>query len=201
MFPSPSPSDEELLRQYEQGDAGAFRTVVERYATPIYNLAYRFAHDRMEAENIAQETFLRVVTSLHRIRLDEPFKPYLFRIAVNLCRDIARKKHALLFSDLSTRGEDSTDDASDSFSDDAPELWERLAEEELQSRLRKAVEQLPAHYQTAIILRYIEEFSYEDIAKTLDLPLNTVRTHLRRAKQQLRLAIEKDSQPKTWEGL
>ncbi len=183
----PSPSDEELLRQYQQGDAHAFRTLVERYAAPIYNLAYRLTRDRMEAENITQETFLRIVISCQRIRLDEPIKPYVFRIALNLCRDLARKRHPVLFADL-TRVEPDQD-AEELIIDDAPEPWENIAQVELHARLKDAVERLPAHFQTVIILRYIEELSYADIGKTINLPLNTVRTHLRRAKQQLRHAL------------
>jgi RNA polymerase sigma-70 factor (ECF subfamily) len=187
MSISPSSSDEELLKQYQQGDARAFHTFVERYATSIYNLAYRLVRERMEAENITQETFLRIVTSLDRIRLDEPIKPYLFSIAFNLCRDLARKKLPVLFADLSRTEPEPADE--ESIIDETPEPWEKIAEAELQTRLREAVKQLPGHYRTVVLLRYSEDFSYEEIAKTLNLPLNTVRTYLRRAKQQLRRAL------------
>lgn len=183
----PSHSDADLLKQYQQGAAHAFHTFVERYAAPIYNLAYRLVRERMEAENITQETFLRIVTSQHRLRLDEPVKPYLFRIALNLCRDWARKKHPVLFADLTRVEPDPA--AEDLFVDDAPEPWEEIAHAELQARLSDAVKQLPAHYQAVIVLRYTEDFSYAEIAQAVDLPLNTVRTHLRRAKQQLRRAL------------
>jgi len=185
-------SDEALVLEYKQGNAHAFRLLVERYTAPIYNLACRFVRDPMEAENVTQETFLRVVLSLDRIRLDEPFKPYLFRIAVNLCRDLARKKQPALFADL-TRVDET--DPSDSMIDGALELWESLAEEELQKRVRQAIRELPPHYQLVIDLRYVEDFSYAEIAQTLDLPLNTVRTHLRRAKQQLERAIAREWHP------
>lgn len=185
-FP-PSPTDEELLKQYQQGDTHAFHTLVERYAAPIFNLAYRLTRDRMEAENITQETFLRIVTSRQRIRLDEPIKPYVFRIALNLCRDLARKRHPVLFADLTRTEPDQ--DAEESIIDDAPEPWEKIAQAELQARLSDAVKQLPARYQAVLILRYVEDLSYADIAKTIGLSLNTVRTHLRRAKQQLRRAL------------
>jgi RNA polymerase sigma-70 factor (ECF subfamily) len=189
-----APSDEVLLAQYKQGDPRAFRMLVDRYTAPLYNLALRLTRDSMEAENIAQETFLRVITVLDRVRLDAPFKPYLFRIAVNLCRDIARKKQPLLFADLNGAArDDKLEDASEAIADDAPPLWERLEEEELHARLHVAMDNLPPNYQTVIMLRYVEGFSYEEIAQALDLPLNTVRTHLRRAKQQLRATLEKDT--------
>jgi RNA polymerase sigma-70 factor (ECF subfamily) len=189
------PSDESLLNQFKQGDASAFRALVERYAAPLYNLAVRLLRDPMEAENITQETFLRVVGALDRVQLNAPFKPYLFRIAVNLCHDQARKRKPLLFADMERAQDDELANAEDAIVDDAPPLWERIEEEELRARLRDAVDDLPPSYQAAIILRYVEDFSYDDIAQTLDLPVNTVRTRLRRAKQQLRARLDKDTRP------
>lgn len=184
------PSDELLLSRYKQGDARAFRELMERYAVSIYNLAYRFLRDPMEAENVTQETFLRVMLALPRLRVETPFKPYLFRIAVNLCHDLARKKRPTLFSEIETH-----DGAtSETLTDDAPEVWERLAEAELAARVHTALSQLPAPYQTVLLLRYGEDFSYAEIAQALSLPLNTVRTHLRRAKQRLRAQLERDRQ-------
>ncbi len=189
------PSDESLLSQFKQGDASAFRALVDRYTAPLYNLAVRLLRDPMEAENITQETFLRVVGALDRIQLNAPFKPYLFRIAINLCHDQARKHKPLLFADLERASDDELANAEDSIADDAPQLWEQFEEKELHARLRDAVDNLPPNYQTAIILRYVEDFSYEDIAQTLDLPVNTVRTRLRRAKLQLRARLDKETRP------
>ncbi len=183
------PSDEVLLAQYKQGDARAFRTLMERYTAAIYNLAYRFLRDPMEAENVTQETFLRVVTALPSLRLDVPFKPYLFRIAVNLCHDLARKKRPTLFSEL-----DSPDGHNpiESLTDPTPDAWERLADAELAARVNQALLDLPVPYQTVLWLRYGEDFTYEEIAQTLGLPLNTVRTHLHRAKHHLRARLARE---------
>ncbi len=196
-------TDEALLTQYKAGDTNAFRTLVERYTAPIYNLAFHFLRDAMEAENVTQETFLRVVSALDRVRLDTPVKPYIFRVAVNLCRDAARKKHPVLFTDLDTDtyredGSDTTK-ASEAIADGAAPVWERVEAQERSVQLRDAVDQLTPIYQAVITLRYVEELSYEEIAQTLDLPINTVRTHLRRAKNQLRLKLEK-SDPERLQG-
>ncbi|MBI4787971.1 MAG: sigma-70 family RNA polymerase sigma factor [Chloroflexi bacterium] len=192
-------SDETLLSQYKEGNPRAFRALVQRYTTPIYNLALRLLRDPMEAENVTQETFLRVVTALDRIRLDLPFKPYLFQIAVNLCRDQARKQHPLLFTDLDGNSildaDGEAETRSESIADEAPPAWERLEKQELLVRLQTAMDLLAPAYQTAITLRYVEEFSYEEIAQALALPLNTVRTQLRRAKHQLKLNLENEPRP------
>jgi len=174
--------DEELLARYKQGDAHAFKELVERYSSSLYNLAFRLLHDPMEAENVVQEAFLRVIMSLDRVRLDLPLKPYLFRIAVNHCYDILRASRTRVITDIDTAEE---------IAQDAPEIVERLEKQELSLLLHSAIESLPPHYRTVIILRYMDEFSYEEIAQTLNAPLNTVRTHLRRAKEQLKVKMEK----------
>jgi RNA polymerase sigma-70 factor, ECF subfamily len=191
------PSDETLLSHYRQGDPGAFRTLVQRYTCPIYGLALRLLRDPMEAENVTQETFLRVVTCLDRIRLDLPFKPYLFQIAVNLCRDWARKKHPLLFCELDANSASQdegieAEGVSESIVDEAPPLVDALELQEVQARLHTALESLSPVYQVVITLRYLQDMTYEEIAQTLGLPLNTVRTQLRRAKQQLKIKMEKE---------
>lgn len=179
--------DEILLARYKQGDAFAFRELVERYTSPLYNLAYRLLRDPMEAENVAQETFLRVILSLDRVRLDLPFKPYLFRIAVNHCYDLLRARRIRVTTDL--------DDAEE-IAQDAPEILDQLEKQELYVQLKTVVDSLPPHYRTVILLRYVEEFSYEEIAQTINLPLNTVRTHLRRAKEQLKKKLELNAEPR-----
>jgi RNA polymerase sigma-70 factor (ECF subfamily) len=179
-----SATDEELLARYKQGDTHAFRELVERYSRPLYNLGFRLLHDPMEAENIVQEAFLRVIMSLDRVRLDLPFKPYLFRIAVNHCYDILRARRVRLLSDI--------DDAEE-IAQDAPEILDRLEKQELSLRLHATIESLQPHYRTVIVLRYMNEFSYEEMAQTLNLPLNTVRTHLRRAKEQLKVKLQKSA--------
>lgn len=176
-------SDESLLERYKGGDASAFRELVERYSNSIYNLALRLLRDPMEAENVAQETFLRIIISIDRMRLDLPFKPYLFRIAVNLCYDNLRVKRPLLFSESETVNE---------IVEDVPEMVDRIEKDELQAQMRAVIETLPPHYRVVVVLRYNEDFSYEEIAQALNLPLNTVRTHLRRAKEQLKLKLERE---------
>ena len=145
-------SDESLLSQFKQGDSRAFRILVQRYTAPIYNLALRLLSDPMEAENVTQDTFLRVMTSLDRISLDAPFKPYLFRIVVNLCRDRARRHHPLLFSDVDAAAGEREDGRevdlpSENIADDSAPLWERLESEELSQRLHAAMDSLAPIYQ------------------------------------------------------
>ncbi len=187
------PADQVLLQRYKDGDARAFRDLVERYAPPVYRTALRLVGDPMEAENIAQETFLRVIKSVTRIQLEKPFKPYLFRIAINLCYDYGRKKRAVLFTDLDNGRTEADDPASELILDNEPQPWERAEKHALAREVSAAVDALPAPYKSAIVLRYAQEFTYEEIAIALDIPINTVRTHLRRGKNYLRVSLAEQS--------
>ncbi len=181
-----SESDEALAARYLRGDAEAFRKLADRYVTPIYNLARRFTRDPMEAENITQETLLRALDALPRVSLNQPLRPWFFKIAVNLCRQWAERKRPQLFSDFNTLDEPGVE----TIPDQTPTALEQLEDAELQERVRRKVQDLSPPDQLVIVLRYVEELSYEQIAEALNLPLNTVRTRLRRAKLKLRAALE-----------
>jgi RNA polymerase sigma-70 factor (ECF subfamily) len=175
-------SDESLVAQSLRGDAQAFAELVTRYTAPIFNLAFRLTGGRAEAENATQETFLRAYSALPRSRTDLAFKPWLFQIAVNLCRDLARKKRPTAFAEMAS-------DEEEAIEDESPLPLDQVEEHELERALAHAVADLPEMYRAVVTLRYTEELAYEDIAAVLDLPINTVRTHLFRAKSMLRKAL------------
>lgn len=183
-------SDEELVRRYLQGDTDAFHQLVNRYTQTIYNLAYRYTGDQMEAENIAQDTFLRVYQALPTSRTDLPFKPWILRIAVNLCRDWAKKKRPDLFGEPAGDKEGQHPDI-EALVDDRPLPLDRIEAEEMVGMMRQAVMELPESYRLVITLRYTEGLSYQEIAAVRGMPVNTVRTHLFRAKALLRQILER----------
>jgi RNA polymerase sigma-70 factor (ECF subfamily) len=183
------PSDEDLVSQHLRGDLAAFPQLVERYTRPVYNLTFRVTGDRAEAENLTQEAFLRAYDALPRSPLERSFRAWLLRIALNLCRDWLKKKRPLAFADLIASAE-AEDAPEDSWPDAGPTPGELLETRELAGAMRRAVLALPEAYRLVITLRYDEELSYEEIAELLHLPLNTVRTHLHRAKALLRRALE-----------
>ena len=185
-------SDAELVARYRAGEAEAFADLVMRYTSPLFNLIHRLVSDRAEAENLTQETFLRAWNALPRISLDQPLKPYLMRIAVNLCSDWSEKNRAVWLEPFEADNERSAP------ASDADEMLDGLGDAELAGRVRAAVEELPPAYRVVITLRYTEELSYEEIAMALDLPLNTVRTHLRRAKSQLGELLADDLKVVAW---
>ena len=160
----PSPAEQDIIRRARQGDDEAFEQLIMRFTPAIFRVVRRMTSDSQEAEAIVQETFLRVWQALPRYKDDRPFFPYLVTIATNIYRDQWRKSKRLDFGGLEPLDES------------MPNL----------QALDNAVSELPPPYRTVIALRYDANLKYQEIAEVLDIPINTVRTHLRRAKMFLK---------------
>ena len=181
------------VARHLRGDPEAFAQLVSLYSARVFNLALRFTGDRAEAEDLTQEAFLRAYAALPRSRVELPFRPWLLQITVNLCRDWARRKRPVAFSDLG--------DVDDGLAAEGQAAAERLADpdppppqaaeaREQLSDLRRAVLALPPALRLMVTLRYNEELSYEQIGQLLHLPPATVGTSLLRARRRLRAALE-----------
>jgi RNA polymerase sigma-70 factor (ECF subfamily) len=182
-------TDEELVRRHLLGDKRAFPALLSRHIRSIYNLAYRSTGDVMEAENIVQETFARAYAALPTCQPGTPFKPWLLTIAVNLCRNWARQAQRRPVDLLSPVPDGGDPRSLDQVPDPGPGPLEALLQGEANAALEAAVAALPLPYRQAIVLRYMEGLSYAELSQTLCLPLNTVRTHLLRARERLRRAL------------
>jgi len=183
------PTDEELVARHLRGDPQAFAELIARYTGRVFNLAYRFTGDRAEAEDVAQESFLRAYAALPRSQTERPFKPWLFQIVVNLCRDQARRKRPVTFTDL-----DSADEAETAWTETIPETGllplEQVEANEMEAALHSALMELAEEDRLMLTLRYTEELSYEEIGQMLSLPPATVGTRLFRSKQRLRVKLK-----------
>jgi RNA polymerase sigma-70 factor (ECF subfamily) len=182
MKPLPS-TERDLIERARQHDEAAFAALVEQYAATVYRIIHRMMPDRMEAEAIVQETFWRFWRALPGYSAEAPLLPYLATIASNLARDRFRRERRL--EDLPA--EDILDVREEA---DARELESLVEDERTRERLAACVRSLPPAYRMVISLRYEADMSYEQIAEALSLPVNTVRTHLRRAKDLLRRGLE-----------
>jgi RNA polymerase sigma-70 factor (ECF subfamily) len=181
-------TDKQILAAAQGGDPEAFRHVVEAYQTLVFNLAYRLTYDHAVAEDLAQESFLKLYRYFDRYDLSLPFKPWLVRIVINIGLSWLRrqKRHAASrwsqkTVELQTQVEtDST--VSGGLGDPAV-----LAEsEEMRQTVRRAVAALPPSYKAVTALRYFEGMDYETISRTMDMPTGTVRVQLHRAREMLR---------------
>jgi len=188
MDPTTGLSDEDLCRHHLAGDRSAFGQLVERFSTPLYRYAYRFTRNADDAEDMVQETFIRFERNLPKLDLERPVRPWLYHVCTNLCRNLAAKKKSLLFSDLEREDEEGEGIVA-TFADHAESAMEHLDRAADIQAVRAAIAILPEKYRVVLALFYFDALSYEEIAAALTLPLNTVRTHLRRAKEALAKAL------------
>ena len=180
-------SDHDLVAAARDGDEIAFQEVVRRYRAPITNFVYRMLNDYELAIDLAQETFVRVYTSIARYEANYSFSTYIYRIASNLAiTEIRKRKRRRVVSLFNVF----TSDDGEPVEMDPPDQ-RQLAEDALLERERKhavnrAIASLPEKYRTALVLRDIEEHSYEEIAAILSLSEGTVKSRINRARNLLR---------------
>jgi RNA polymerase sigma-70 factor (ECF subfamily) len=178
-------SDEQILENFNKGDRGAFDLIIERYHKQVYRLAYKFTRNQKDAEDVTQDTFMRAYENMIKHPKEElNMKAWLMTICVNLCRNLAKKKKSFNFADFETEDDDRL--FVDSVQDEKALGPAEKAKKKEQSKLvQEAIAQLKPKYQVVLQLRYTEDLSYNEIAETLDIPINTVKIHLKRAKEQL----------------
>ncbi len=174
-------SDEQLIEQSRTGSQEAFRELVRRHQGAVYSLCYRTVGDPGDAEDMAQEAFLRLYHSLGKFRRGARLRPWLHKIAVNVCLDTLRKrKEPTLSLDEISEG---SGEPPIPHSGTPPE--DVLLDREAQARVQQALLQIPGDYRVALVLRYLEELSYQEVADALGVPLSTVETRIFRAKKML----------------
>ena len=176
--------DDELVARVRTGETRLFTELVVRYQDPVYAMCLRFLGDRTEAEDVAQEVFLRVHRGLSSFKGDAKFSTWLYRITWNLCADWLRRnrKPARAASSIETVGD---------MSDARVDLEKGVLDAEEQGMVRQALDGLDDIYRSVIILLYYQKLSYEQIAAVLEVPVKTVETRLYRARRLLRTRLEK----------
>ena len=185
--------DADVVLLAQQGRDAAFRELLRRYERPVFSLVFRMVRDRDTAEDLAQESFIKVLNNIDRYRPEFKFSSWLFKIANNVAIDHLRKRTIDTVSLEGSRYATTTAEAESTAipvaSKDQSAL-EEMESRELGSAIEKAVASLRPEYRSCILLRHVEDRSYEEIAATLDLPLGTVKTYIHRARHELRQALE-----------
>lgn len=173
------------IKQVLKGDPNAFADIVNLYQHKVFQVCYRMLGNMQEAEDIAQESFVRAYTNLHTFDQNRKFSTWLFRIATNLCIDRIRKKKPDYYLDAEVAGTEGLDMYSQISADQQlPE--DQLEQMELQERIQYEISQLPEKYRAVIVLKYIEELSLQEISEILEMPLGTVKTRTHRGREALR---------------
>ena len=176
-----------LIENYFNGDPEAFEALMLLYLKPVYNFAYRYAGDVASAEDITQETFVKVWKNLKKFDRAKSFKTWIFTIAKNTAFDFLKKKKAIPFSAFDTDTGENV--IVDTLADPAPLPTELFEQKELSQMLERAVSALAPYYREVILLRYFEQFTFQEIADILKEPLDTVKSRSRRALSILRKSL------------
>src|SRR5690625_5284769 len=175
----------EKIKLVKKGDQAAYEEVVFFYQNKIYQHCYRMLGNAHEAEDIAQEAFIRAYVNIHSFDEKRKFSSWLYRIATNLSIDRLRKRKPDYFLDAEVKGTDGLDMYSQLQSEGAS-LVEEVENNELQRYIHTKISELPPKYRSIIILRYLEEFSLKEISEILDIPVGTVKTRIHRGREALR---------------
>ena len=190
-------SDEKLVAKVLKRDWEALRELFKRYQKPFFNLAYRFCGDSFVAEDLTSEILWRIYGNLKSFDSKRRFKPWGFKIATNTCltfvvksvklkRPASRNSFGIKNQNLKRRTDGGQGVLEDEIMDEKVDLVKETVRNEVSERVQKALMRLPDKYRLALYLYYFEDLKYEEIAEDLNLPVNTVRTHIKRGKEKMK---------------
>ena len=181
--------DREVVALAKAGKEAAYRELLSRYERPVFSLIYRMVRDRALAEDLAQETFVKVLNALDTYRPEFKFSSWIFKIANNAAIDQLRKHELNTLSLDGAPGARTAEEVEATALQAVDRTESPLAElesRELGAAIEQAIGKLRPEYRTAILLRHVEGRAYEEIAEVMDLPLGTVKTYIHRARLELR---------------
>src|SRR5512136_1644576 len=176
--------EQELIRRVQQGDEWAFGQIMAHYKDRIVNYLYQFTGDYQKAVELAQETFIRVFFKAKKYKPIAPLSSWIYTIASNLAKTECRRSRRMATVSL--------DDLPNSYSSGT--YYEDPADPGLVRNLRQALEELHPRYRVPVVLKDVEGFSQEEIAKIIKRPVGTVKARISRGREQLRRKLEKAKQ-------
>jgi RNA polymerase sigma factor (sigma-70 family) len=183
-------NDADLIRRCLANDQSAYKQLLEKYRRQVLSLVWRMVSDREEAQDLAQEAFIRAFRSLHTFDATRSFPAWLFRITTNLCVDHYRRKKLDTVS-LVQEADQERDERTREL--ESPDIGpdEEFQGKESAQRLDAMVRALPAPYRIVVLLRHQSDLSYDEIAEALNLPLGTVKARIHRAHKMLKEKLER----------
>ena len=172
------------MRAAQAGDPAAFAEIVRRYQRAVHRIAYGLTRNAGEADDLAQETFVRAYQAIGRFRVGEPLYPWLARIASNQALSLLRSRRRKPETPL----EPLIEAGRQWGAEDDP--TQGVADRERRRHLQQAMAELTPEHQAVLVLRGVEDLSYEEIADTLKIPVGTVMSRLSRARQELKAKLD-----------
>jgi RNA polymerase sigma-70 factor (ECF subfamily) len=187
-------SDEELMLSCRDGDEGAFETLYRRYEKPVFSFIYRMVLSAADAEDLCQETFLKVIRAKKKYRKTAKFKTWLFNIALNLCRDRTRRmkfrSHLSLNSTAFSQDNDEIR-MQQSVCDPLSDPTKRAQTAEIEALVQRAFAKLPQQERTVIILRQYHAMKFSEIAEIMNCPVGTAKSLNHRGCKKLMKVLSK----------
>lgn len=178
-------SDESLMSRYQSGDEDAFRIIFDRYTISLIHFAYRFLGSQVEAEDIAQEVFLRVYRHKEQYDAQRPFRSWIFSITARLSANKVRDRKTHRETTLDAEDSDEGSNFSASLIDQGPQPEHDYQSQESVQRILAALQMLPENQRTAILLCRFEQMTYEEIANVLGTSIQAVKSLIYRGMQTL----------------
>lgn len=189
-------ADALLVEQLRAGDQAAYEALLARFEQPVYNLVYRMLDCPEDVDDVVQEVFVKVFRNLDSFRGDSSLKTWIYRIAFN---EASNHRRWVLRHRGHEVGLESGEDGSFSLEDRLPDrgrsAFERMVDIETRQAVEEALQKVSPVFRAAVILRDIEDLSYEEIAEVLQISLGTVKSRILRGREQLRRVLEQRLQP------
>ncbi len=186
-------SDQDVIERARNGRESAFRELIRRYERPVFSIIFRMVRDRELSEDLAQDTFIKVLNALDRYDPAYKFSSWIFKIAHNTTIDHIRKKTPDTLS-LEGSPHATTPDQMEATSftavDHAEDPEQYAQSQEVGAEIEAAIAELRPEYREAILLWHMEGRPYDEIAEIMDLPLGTVKTYIHRGRNELRKKLE-----------
>ncbi len=177
-------TDEELIAEFQRNNEAAFNLIVGRFKDPLTNFVFRFVGDRDESNDVVQETFVRVYRKKHSYKPVAKFSTWIYTIATNLAKTQLRRRK--LRGMLFWGGKDDEDkDVLFDIPDEHSRTDQRVESSMKEERIQQALDTLPAKYREVIVLRDVQELSYEEIADITKMNIGTVKSRINRGRAQL----------------
>ena len=181
--------DEDLMLRYRNGDEDAFEMLYRRYEKPVFSFIYRILISVADAEDLCQETFLRLVKEKEKYQGSGNFKTWIFRIALNLCRDRLRRKKFRSHRSIDTpflSQNGNINEFENSLSDPTPDQIDCMEKNEMKVLIQQAFTKLPVKQRTVVILKEYQSLKFSEIAEIMKSPVGTIKSLNHRGHQKLK---------------
>ena len=190
------PEDASIVAELKAGNEDAYTRLIAQYHQTIYNLIYRILDDPTDAPDTTQEVFIKVFRGMAKFNCESSLKTWIYRIAIHEASNRRRwffrhKVQELSFEPVPDDCEGRASNLRDSLVDRTESPYETLARSQVRARVEQVLQELPENYRTAVVLRDIEDLSYEEIAEITETSLGTVKSRLVRGRQALRKRLER----------